>query len=64
MDLQEQGAEENIWAYGRGITERWDQYQYKMLRNLDCLPNITKANVKSEIDVQVAYMGEILVAKP
>jgi len=64
MDLQEQGAEENVWAYGGGITERWNQLQYKVLHNLDCSPNITKPNVKSEIEVQVAYMREILVAIP
>jgi hypothetical protein len=62
MGVSEQGAEESIWAYGRGITERWNQYRYKVLRNLDCSPNITKANVKSEIEVQVAYVGEIVVA--
>jgi hypothetical protein len=62
MDLQEQGAEENIWAYGRGITESWNLFRYKVLHNLDCSPNITKANVKSEIEAQVAYVGEILVA--
>jgi len=64
MDFQEQGAEENIWAYGKGITERWNQYRYKVVHNLDFSPNITKANVKSEIDMQVAYVGEILVATP
>jgi len=64
MNLQEQGAEENIWAYGRGITEKWNQYRYKVLCNLDCSPNITKANVKSEIDVQVVYVEEILVTTP
>jgi hypothetical protein len=30
--------------------------------NLGCSPNITEANVKSEIAVQVACMGKILVA--
>jgi hypothetical protein len=62
MDLKEQGAEENIWACGRGTTERWNQFWYKVLHNLDSSPNITKANVKSAIEVQVAYVGEILVA--
>jgi len=35
-----------------------------VLHNLDCSPNITKANVKSEIEVQVAYVGEILFVTP
>jgi hypothetical protein len=64
MGVWEQGAEESICAYGKGITERWNQFRYKVLRNLrvDCSSNITKANVKSEIEVQVAYVGEIVVA--
>jgi hypothetical protein len=58
VGIREKGAEENIWAYGRDITERCSQYQYKVLGNIDCSPNSTKANVKSEIEVQVACVGE------